>query len=254
MLQFGFPSFVERYTKASNTKKYKWLQRVSNKHSNFRPTWPVWRNGWVFVYELSGCEFESRCSHLNFRYRACFEQGVPRHTGNYRVCIHSKTCIWYDRNIQTKKYTCAIVVLVDLQFNPYLTKLSHCAKYRNFTWFTSWEILRKRTVSCPKIWGNCASPENVHTRKLGETTVFYVISFISILLHVLWYGKAVKEKRTFKGSLSWNDLRDAICFCISSFKYEEIELILSFKNRIIQILKQKVVTIPQLLRFRNLHV
>ena len=27
--------------------------------------WPVWINGWVFVYELSGCGFESSCSHLN---------------------------------------------------------------------------------------------------------------------------------------------------------------------------------------------
>ena len=45
--------------------------------------WPVWLNGWVFVYELSGCGFESRCSHLNFRYRVCLEQVVPRHSGNY---------------------------------------------------------------------------------------------------------------------------------------------------------------------------
>ena len=34
-------------------------------------------NGSMFVYELSGCGFEFRCSHLNFRFRACFEQGVP---------------------------------------------------------------------------------------------------------------------------------------------------------------------------------
>ena len=27
--------------------------------------WPVWLNGWVFVYELRGCGFESRCSHLD---------------------------------------------------------------------------------------------------------------------------------------------------------------------------------------------
>ena len=47
--------------------------------------WPVWLNGWVFVYKLSGCGFESRCFHLNFRYRTCFEQGVPWHSGNYRV-------------------------------------------------------------------------------------------------------------------------------------------------------------------------
>ena len=26
--------------------------------------WPVWLNGWVFVYELSGCGFESSWSHL----------------------------------------------------------------------------------------------------------------------------------------------------------------------------------------------
>ena len=42
-------------------------------------TWSVWLNGWVFIYELSGCEFESPCCHLNCRYGACFEQGVPWH-------------------------------------------------------------------------------------------------------------------------------------------------------------------------------
>ena len=36
---------------------------VHNEHSNI---WPVWLNGWVFVYELSGCGFESSCCHLNF--------------------------------------------------------------------------------------------------------------------------------------------------------------------------------------------
>ena len=29
------------------------------------------------------CEFESRYSHLNFKYRACFKQGVSWHSGNY---------------------------------------------------------------------------------------------------------------------------------------------------------------------------
>ena len=36
----------------------------------------VWPNGCVFVYELSGSEFESSCSHLDFIFRACFEQGI----------------------------------------------------------------------------------------------------------------------------------------------------------------------------------
>ena len=57
-------------------------------------------NGWVFIYELSGSGFEFSCSHLNFRFRACFEQGVPWHSGNYRVWIHPETRMWHDKNIQ----------------------------------------------------------------------------------------------------------------------------------------------------------
>ena len=34
-----------------------------------------------YIYELSGCEFKSRYCHLNFRYGACFEQGVSWHSG-----------------------------------------------------------------------------------------------------------------------------------------------------------------------------
>ena len=30
--------------------------------------------------------------HSFFRYRVCFEQGVPRHSSDYRVQIHCKTC------------------------------------------------------------------------------------------------------------------------------------------------------------------
>ena len=44
----------------------------------------------MFVYELSGCGFESCCCHLNFRYQADFEQGVPWHSDNYKVSIHSE--------------------------------------------------------------------------------------------------------------------------------------------------------------------
>ena len=36
--------------------------------------------------------------HLNFRYRACFEEGVSWHSGNYKVYIHSETCTWHDNN------------------------------------------------------------------------------------------------------------------------------------------------------------
>ena len=33
----------------------------------------VWINGWMFVYELSGCGFESRYCHLYFKYIAVFK-------------------------------------------------------------------------------------------------------------------------------------------------------------------------------------
>ena len=39
--------------------------------------------------------------HLNLRFRACFEQGVPWHSGNCRVWIHSETRTWHDKNIQS---------------------------------------------------------------------------------------------------------------------------------------------------------
>ena len=43
---------------------------------------------------------ECRCSHLNFRFRACFEQGVLWHSGNCRVRIYSEMRMWHDKNIQ----------------------------------------------------------------------------------------------------------------------------------------------------------
>ena len=71
---------------------------------NHLPKWSVWINGWVFVYQLSGSGFESSCSQLNFRFRACFEQGVPWHLGNYRRWIHSETHTWHEKNIQCYIY------------------------------------------------------------------------------------------------------------------------------------------------------
>ena len=54
-----------------------------SKHSSI--IWPILRNGWVFVYKLSGCGFESLCCHLNTRRCAWGQQGVPWHSGNSRV-------------------------------------------------------------------------------------------------------------------------------------------------------------------------
>ena len=43
-----------------------------------------------FSTDQSSCGFESSCSHLSFRFRSCFEQGVPWHSGNYTAWNVSK--------------------------------------------------------------------------------------------------------------------------------------------------------------------
>ena len=67
---------IKTYSHTHRTDKY--LQ-----HSSI--IWAGWVNGWVFVYELSGCGLEFWYCHLNFRHSACFEQGVPWHLGSYTV-------------------------------------------------------------------------------------------------------------------------------------------------------------------------
>ena len=59
----------------------------------------------MFVYKISGCGFESRCSQLNFGYSACFEQIAPWNSGNYRVWIHTEIRTWHDKNIQSVNIT-----------------------------------------------------------------------------------------------------------------------------------------------------
>ena len=81
-------------------------------HNDLVHKWTL--NTW-FVYKLSGCGFESRCSHLIFRYVAGFEQGVPWHSGNCRVWIHAEMRTWHDKNIQSNLYFCTIFCIS--QFN-----------------------------------------------------------------------------------------------------------------------------------------
>ena len=88
-LEYRTTYFVKEHSTNCKLVNYKLTQRQ------------VWLNGWVFVYELSGSGFESSCSHLDFRFRACFEQGVPWHSSNYREWIHSETLTWHDKYMQS---------------------------------------------------------------------------------------------------------------------------------------------------------
>ena len=44
------------------TRTYSQMHRKDKYSQHNSINWPVWLNGWVLVYELSGCGFESSCS------------------------------------------------------------------------------------------------------------------------------------------------------------------------------------------------
>ena len=81
----------------------KWTVGIST-HNHSSIIWPVWLNGCVFVYELSGWGIYSSCSYLNFRFGACFEQEVAWNSGNYRVWIYYETRMWHDKNIHSIRF------------------------------------------------------------------------------------------------------------------------------------------------------
>ena len=58
-------------------RTYSQMHRTDKYLQNSSIIWPVWLKGLVFVYQLSGSALESCYSYLNFRFRGCFEQGVP---------------------------------------------------------------------------------------------------------------------------------------------------------------------------------
>ena len=86
------PDMMRGYSQMYRTDKYSQLSSI---------ICSVWQNGWVFVFGLSGSGFESRYSHLNFRYCTCFKQEVPLYSGKYRVRIQSERRTWHDKNIQS---------------------------------------------------------------------------------------------------------------------------------------------------------
>ena len=81
--------------------RYSQIQRTDNFSKHNSVIFLVWPNNSVFIYELSGCGFDSRCSHVNFRSYARFEQRLPWHWSNYRMWIHPETRRWHDNKIQS---------------------------------------------------------------------------------------------------------------------------------------------------------
>ena len=60
----------------------------------------------------------------------------------------------------------------------------HWGKYRNITQVPGAQVLSKGTffaqfwANSPKLCGKCAFPQNFHTRKVGEITLFFAVEKI----------------------------------------------------------------------------
>ena len=106
-----------------------------SKHSSIiRPVWP---HGWVFVYELSSCGFESSYRHLKkLRFCACFEQGVPWHSGNYRKRIHSETRTWHDKNMQSISQH-SVMLFYSVSLKSFM-EFKICVLLWLSEWITAW--------------------------------------------------------------------------------------------------------------------
>ena len=52
-------------------KTYSQIYRTDKYSQHGSIIWPVWLNGWVFVYKLNGWGLQSRCSHLHLWYPSC---------------------------------------------------------------------------------------------------------------------------------------------------------------------------------------
>ena len=108
------------------------------------------------LYEIPGCEFESSCSHLHFRFHACFEQGVPWHSGNHKVWIHSayayviQTRTWHDKNIHTE-----INIITFGKSENLGKKILICKKLAEILLFFYKKVLSWFFLNCPggnSIW------------------------------------------------------------------------------------------------------
>ena len=103
----------------------------------------------MFVYELKW--FWVRVQLQSFKdFHVCFEQGVPWHSGNHRVWIHSETPRWHDMNIQSVSVLCFLAYLLLSSATSETTATSflpwNCCLKQIHTLFIFFS-LRKATVS-----------------------------------------------------------------------------------------------------------
>ena len=191
---------------------------VHKRTLNHLANWTVWLNGWVFFYELNGCWFENSCSYLNFRFRACFEQGVLWHSGNYRVWTHPETRTWHDKNIQydflefyqvflsRQVKRCAIITykhgIYELSHQlPNNLRLNDLSKLRNVR-----KVSKLHKMIASAQWP-CQNDNSVNTCK--KLLKYYILNFFcSALFHM----KTTVSLKYFVNYCSFNNTNMILCF------------------------------------------
>ena len=58
------------------TRTYSEMHHTDKCSEESSMIWPIYPNGWAFVYQLSDSRFECSSIHFNFWFRACLEQAV----------------------------------------------------------------------------------------------------------------------------------------------------------------------------------
>ena len=131
------------------------MHRTDKYQQNSSIIWLVWLNSWVFVYRLSSCGFQSRCEHLNFRYRSCFDQGVPWNPCNCRTWIQSETRKWHAKNIQSR------LLVLNFSYYTLMTILMMLSAIllsmliiliSTQVWLSIWSLTRTRIDYWTLIW------------------------------------------------------------------------------------------------------
>ena len=123
-------------------------------------------NGWVFIYELSGSRFKSSCSHLNFSFRACFEQGVPWHSGVQLQSVDSlwnAYVTWQEDTIFINRNFLGCFRFVGnlIPVHSFSSRLNK--KYVIWWWFAQSSIFAKNIVSVlKKVWSSTTHVEQVN--------------------------------------------------------------------------------------------
>ena len=183
----------------------------------------IWPNGWVFIYELGGCAFESHFSHLSFRFRTCFCKEfftiqATIECGFILKCVHEmiKT---YSQMHRTGKYLwySSINLLVWLNGWVFVNDLIHCG-------FESRCSHRTLAFTQGKLHDGLAGVKNDITkvqtelRKIEDDILdsTFVIQNIKELVDIFWWNNVRIDSIRQTASETWGNCKKKVAKTIKN--------------------------------------